>query len=484
LLEHPVTGEEGGVSIENKLGRVIVKKSIFFGNASSYNGAIFIKAPYVLVENSLFTRNTTFSLTSGILNITVVASGTQQGRAIISNNTIYGNFGKLDTTSLKTTSGVGLNIGFNNTSSKQAFVYVYNNIIYNNGVNTDYTSSTTYKGLQVYIDNTRSNSNAKENVVFLYNNDIGIDTGLFKILNRDLKIDFSTGQSEQLWITDTSYVSSTNLYNQSGNMSLNPKLSNPFSLDPSAITNYTDYSGYKLTSTSPVIDKGYVSSNPNLSFAVNDIEGDKRPLDGDGDGTAKYDIGFDEYNPQNTGGSSGGDSSGGSGSNTYNTLTLTITKPTYGNVKSSDNNINCGVSGNICSKDYNTGTKITLEAIPINGYKFDGWNGVCTVFCNGVDNPCTFTLPTDTNTLTCEAVFIATANDQNGDNQSQPPNNNSGNGSNNNGGDNSGNNFAQTPADDNTTGGGGCSMGNTSSLLSLVFLMGLLLFRKFNVKGI
>ncbi len=409
-IEHPTFGYEGGLRINANQGKVIVRKNIFFQNASSYNGAIYITSYNVKLENNLFTRNTASSQTSGVINISI-PTDINTGEAYIYNNTIYGNFGSTTTNNStgkeEATLGVGLNVGVDKTGNKDSYLYIYNNIIYNNGVNTDRLAGY-YKGLQVYISN--SSQNNKRNFVYLYNNNIGIDKGLFQYYGKDLTLDFTSGKSEQLWIEDTSQVLNVPLYEAKGNITDNPKLTNPFSLDSQTPVTYTDYNGYKLTSNSPLIDEGYTNST--LPMAATDIDGDNRPIDGNNDNKADYDIGFDEYTPQNSGNNGGsGNGSGSGGGQTYSTITLNITKPMNGTIKEGSN-INCGTAGNNCSKDYATGTQITLEAVADNGYKFENWDNECALLCNGTDNPCTLTLPNDTNILNCTAVFSSSTKNQ------------------------------------------------------------------------
>ena len=51
---------------------------------------------------------------------------------------------------------------------------------------------------------------------------------------------------------------------------------------------------YHLQAGSVCIDNGDVDFT---GVGIKDIDGDKRVLDGDGDGTARVDMGADEYNP-------------------------------------------------------------------------------------------------------------------------------------------------------------------------------------------
>lgn len=64
----------------------------------------------------------------------------------------------------------------------------------------------------------------------------------------------------------------------------------------------------------------------------------------------------------------------GSSQITSFTLTVDNKNPVGGTVKSAPTGIDCGVS---CVNAFNSGTQVTLEAIPGSGYRFDGWQGAC-----------------------------------------------------------------------------------------------------------
>ncbi len=449
-LEHPVYGYEGGLRIRNTGGKVIIKRSIFFENSSTYNGAVYITSPDVVIENNLFTRNTTFSQTSGTVNIDIYDSSGSPGKAVILHNTIYGNFGSLTqnttTGNQEATYGTGLSVGFSDISTGNSFVYIYNNIIYNNGVNTDHYLGV-YKGLQVYIENSSSDYRRK-NFVYLYNNNIGIDKGLFKEYGKDLTIDFKSGQSEQIWISDTGVVLPENrsLYQHSGNLSIDPDLISPYSLDPGDSVIYTDYSGYRLSSRSPLIDKGFHSEDSTLIIPVEDIDKDTRPIDGDKDGRKVVDIGFDEFKPEKS------DNKSDEPSRSYSTVVLNISpKPSGGTVKTKNSdNIRCGTSSDMCSKSFPSSSKITLEAVPDNGYLFEGWNGTCVIFGCDINNVCSFTLPSDTDTVSCTAIFKQANTDNN--------------------------------SKDSKNGGGGCSFGFTHTVEIFIASVILFFFRKYRVR--
>ena len=55
-------------------------------------------------------------------------------------------------------------------------------------------------------------------------------------------------------------------------------------------------------------------------------------------------------------------------------VALTVSKVGSGTVVSTDGNINCGV---VCSYNYASGTTVTLNATPAQGWVFTGWSGAC-----------------------------------------------------------------------------------------------------------
>ncbi|WP_457623407.1 InlB B-repeat-containing protein [Persephonella sp.] len=378
-LRGTVQAADGGLRLKSYgNGKIILRKNKFYGNTGNYSGAAFLEGASIIVENNLFTRNYVDNLYGGALKIVNIAKSGQIPYVRVVNNTIYGNYGNIDLQkTLETTSGVGLSLSFNNSSNQTAKGYIYNNIIYNNGINTDIPGGV-YKGLQVYIANTPNNPVGQSNKVFLFNNDIGIDPGIFKNYGKDLSLNFTTGQSQQLWIDDNSNTG----YSQFANLSVNPQLIKPLHHDMNIPVDYSK-GNYKLKITSPLIDSGYFNNSFPEVFPKSDIDGEKRPLDGNGDNIPAYDIGFDEVDFLN-----------------YPKRTINISTAGGGHVKypSSGSYIDCPTKN--CSYSTFQYTEITLEAVPLNGYTLDSWGLDCSG-CLGTK--CKITLDTDKN---CTVSFL------------------------------------------------------------------------------
>lgn len=82
---------------------------------------------------------------------------------------------------------------------------------------------------------------------------------------------------------------------------------------------------------------------------------------------------------------------------TVTQYTLTVTKPIGGRIVTTDNNISCGTT---CSRQYNQGSTVTLQAIPDTSYwRFVGWGGACSG--QGTGN-CTLTINSDITNVTAQ----------------------------------------------------------------------------------
>jgi List-Bact-rpt repeat protein len=82
-----------------------------------------------------------------------------------------------------------------------------------------------------------------------------------------------------------------------------------------------------------------------------------------------------------------------------NTLTVTVSPSTDGNVLSSPGAINCGESGNTtCSAQFSTNSSVVLTETPAPGHSFLGWSDACS----GTVSTCTVFMSTN---LTVTATF-------------------------------------------------------------------------------
>jgi len=226
-----------------------------------------------------------------------------------------------------------------------------------------------YKGLQVYVYNTSKN---QINKVFVYHNDIGMDPGLFTNYGKDLTLDMRTGQSEQFWVEDITDMG----YAEANNISVNPSFINPLHLDSNIPVDYSK-GNYRLKLNSPLIDKGYYNGSFPEAFPKEDIDGEARPKDGNGDGIPKYDIGFDEVDLDN-----------------LPRKTVNVSISGNGSVKypSDGSKINCPLT--TCSYTTYQYDEIVLEATPSSGFSIDSWGGDCSQ-CSG--EKCKILLDTDKN---------------------------------------------------------------------------------------
>ena len=66
-------------------------------------------------------------------------------------------------------------------------------------------------------------------------------------------------------------------------------------------------------------------------------------------------------------------------------LTVINNNPADGRIISDYGGINCGTA---CAQNYDSGSYVVLTAIPVSGYEFSGWRGVCS----GYGNSCTVTM--------------------------------------------------------------------------------------------
>ncbi len=234
-----------GVFVQTNSGATIVTYNSFDNNSADWDGG----GAYVLTEygsttitNNTFNKNYTGQNGGGALVYI------NSNSATITNNTFSRNSARKY--------GGGMYVEL---YSDKAVANIYNNILWGNTANEGGND-----GDDLYIYSDEDNNNIGS-IINLYNNDLGPNS------------DFDTGQSEDLYITDTDN------YNQASNIK-----SDPLFVDPAQ-------GDFHLKSGSPCIDKG-LNNAPQLPSK--DFEGDPRISDGNGDGNATVDIGADEYTSQ------------------------------------------------------------------------------------------------------------------------------------------------------------------------------------------
>jgi len=136
-------------------------------------------------------------------------------------------------------------------------------------------------------------------------------------------------------------------YPGEGNSDADPLFIAPVSPDQAPTT----AGDYRLSEGSPPVDAGTNDVVP--EWAITDLDGNPRIVDGLGDGSVIVDIGAYEFQIP----------------------LLTIIKQGEGLVTSTPGFIDCG---DVCTGWFLTGTQITLTATADLGWTFAGWSGVCT----------------------------------------------------------------------------------------------------------
>ena len=242
--KNSATKDGGGARVEIVSGRATIAKNIFNEGSVNYSGgALWVATDSgpLMITNNIFKKNS--ALQGGAIWI-----NTFSGTPSLTNNTFFEN-------SAETGGAAGVQIYHD-----MAALNIYNNIFWNNTTASYIANS----GDDLYVVSDWD-SNGTGATVNLYNNDFGPNS------------DFTTGQSEDLYITVTDH------YNHASNIKSNPLFSDP------------SHGDFHLSPNSPCIDKG-LNSAPNLPSG--DFEGNSRKIDGDGDGNATVDMGADEYIPQ------------------------------------------------------------------------------------------------------------------------------------------------------------------------------------------
>ncbi len=246
---------ENLITIVSLLGDTIVKGNRI-NNSSGRALHISAQAGNVLVESNLI-KNSSIQDKGGAIYAQI-----KEGTIIFRNNLLYGNSG-IEGGSIYISSDNAVIYMINNTiynnsadkgggvfillNSDTAKAYIYNNILWNNTA-----TSGGNDGDDLYIESDGDNNGAGSEVD-LSNNNLGTNS------------DFSTGSSEDLFISNTSS------YSQSSNIQTDPVFSDPSNED------------FSLQATSPMIDAG---SNNIANVPLEDIRGSVR---------SNPDIGAYEY---------------------------------------------------------------------------------------------------------------------------------------------------------------------------------------------
>ncbi len=286
------TNSGGGGAYISGGSSVTLTNSTFENNNNKSNGlggGAYIRAgSSVTLTNSTFENNNSTNLGGGAY-IYAGSSVTLTNSTFENNNSnSYGGGAYIE-------AGSSGNINVNdstfsqNNADKGGGIYadLYNataNIINNSFYKNTAASGDSGGGIYASLGTENDNLNLYNNI--LWENDAGnsgndayvrVSGGSQNVYNNDFSCNDFDGNSDCLVVNNP-----TN-YNYGGNISQDPLFADP------------DNGDLHLTSGSPCIDKG---NNDAPEIPKTDFEGDKRILDGDGDGNAIVDIGADEYKPQ------------------------------------------------------------------------------------------------------------------------------------------------------------------------------------------
>ena len=229
----------GGVDAHSDSGITIINNTFSRNSAKDYGGGVSAHSwsGTVTITNNIFSRNSA-KYGGG------VDAGSDSGTTII-NNTFSGNSASRD--------GGGI---WTRLYYDSAILNIYNNIFFDNTANAGGND-----GDDLYV-NSDGNGNSTGSTVNLYNNNLSGNAN------------FDTGQSEDLFITETDN------YSHGGNIQQNPLFVDAENGD------------FHLQSTSPCIDTG-TNDAPHLPDT--DKDGKPRIIDGDGDEIAIVDMGAYEF---------------------------------------------------------------------------------------------------------------------------------------------------------------------------------------------
>ncbi len=305
----------GGAYVWTDSGIPTLTNNTFRENYAAWGGGVYVYA-YSAFSDAATLTNNTFSKNSAGWGGGGAAVVTYSATINLTNNTFSQNTG--------TWIGGGAYV---ETQNNSATANIYNNVIWGNTANYGGND-----GDDLYVDSDYVNDIGTIN---LYNNDLGPNSN------------FVTGQSEDLYITNTSK------YNHDKNIVGDPKLVDPANGD------------FHLQAGSPCIDAG---DNNAPGLPSTDFEGGARIVNG------TVDIGADEY---------------GAGPPAH-TLTVTKTGTGSGRVTSDPAGIDCGGT---CSSQFVDGTVVTLTVTADAGSVFSSWAGDCQG-C-GQNTQCQITIDSD-----------------------------------------------------------------------------------------
>ena len=345
---------EGGGAIYNyNYGRMTIKDSFFSKNKTTEylaKGGAIDNAYYARLDinNCKFEKNSSYDVGGGIYFYNSWSSNVRNS-VFIENSATF---------------GAGI---YNDSSSPDV-----SNSIFIKNVLTDSMGS----GSAIYNDYswpTITNCSFVghvNSVLFDYGVGSNVRNSIFWDDINAIEIDYSVDDEDDA--PSIKYSDIRNGFPGEGNIN-----DEPIFVDP-------DNGNLHLKSDSPCIDSG---KNDFVSQEDTDIDGDPRIMDGDGDGISVVDMGADEFLLQTT---------------PKYLLTLNKTGDGNGSVTSVPSGITCG---NDCSEEFDSGTSVTLTAVPDDNSLFNGWGGACAM-CEGTT--CTITMDAD---KTCTANFAPIPNE-------------------------------------------------------------------------
>ncbi len=239
------SGGPGGGGIYVRGGNVTIEDNVIEDNRNTSGGGIGITGD-AIVQRNIIRRNT--ALDSGGGGISIV----NQANPTVANNLIADNHGPV---------GGGL------------YALVMFGITGPTIINNTFVGNTASAGAAVYMTGFHATARIENNVM------VGATSG-------------ATVDCQDLYVPTPPIISHNDVTNDSGsaytaacgsttgsngNVSVNPRFVDPLAGD------------YHLRADSPLIDAGSDTFAPTIDF-----DGDARPHDGDEDGTATADIGYDE----------------------------------------------------------------------------------------------------------------------------------------------------------------------------------------------